>query len=86
MTYIRVILGLPTELKKDKKKINEFKKSLNKPFVMKDLDDVKKIIGIKIIKDYYKRMLLTRRLIKKILEKFNVHHKLAKKFKVLINE
>jgi hypothetical protein len=42
---------------KDKAKIAAFKKALRKSFAMKDLGAVKKVLGMKIVRDCSKRML-----------------------------
>nr|KYP31853.1 Retrovirus-related Pol polyprotein from transposon TNT 1-94 [Cajanus cajan] len=61
---------------KDKTKIAALKKALSKSFAMKDLGSVKKILGMKIIRDRSKRMLWMSQedYIKKVLERFNMHN------------
>lgn len=61
---------------KDKTKIAALKKALSKSFAMKDLGAVKKILGMKIIRDRPKRMLWMSQedYIKKVLERFNMHN------------
>lgn len=61
---------------KDKAKIAALKKALSKSFAMKDLGAVKKILGMKIIRDRLKRMLWMSQeeYLKKVLERFNMHN------------
>jgi len=61
---------------KDKAKISALKKALGKSFAMKDLGAVKKILGMKIVRDRSKRMLWMSQedYLKKVLERFNMHN------------
>lgn len=61
---------------KDKTNIAAIKKALSKSFAMKDLGAVKKILGMKINRDRFRRMLWMPQeaYIKKVLERFNMHN------------
>jgi ATP-binding cassette subfamily B (MDR/TAP) protein 1 len=61
---------------RDKTKIAALKKALSKSFAMKDLGAVKKILGMKIVRDRSRRMLWMSQedYIKKVLERFNMHN------------
>ncbi|WVY90442.1 hypothetical protein V8G54_035956 [Vigna mungo] len=61
---------------KDKIKIAALKKALSKSFAMKDLGAVKKILGMKISRDRFRRMLWVSQedYIEKILKRFNMHN------------
>lgn len=61
---------------KDRTKIVDLKKALSKSFAMKDLDAVKKILGMNIIRDHPKRMLWMskKNYIKKVLDMFNMYN------------
>jgi ATP-binding cassette subfamily B (MDR/TAP) protein 1 len=61
---------------KDKTYIATLNKALSKSFIMKDLSAMTKILGMKVVRDYSRRMLSMPQedYIKKVLDRFNMHN------------